>query len=130
MVKMTIDPKLWNLLKNIAGTDQYIDVSPGEQYLYMVHISDVCIAYEKAFEHLISNTFVTNDVYGIYPSNRRQLKSIIELFAKVLDKPINVHFGGKSYKEREVMTPYDGYKKLPNWEPMIDLEEGLRKFKH
>ena len=42
-------PKLWNILRNIAGTDKSIDLSPGEQLLDLVYISDVARAYEQAY---------------------------------------------------------------------------------
>lgn len=118
-------PKLLNLLKEIAGTDKSIDVSPGEQYLDMVHISDVCSAYLKAYEYLISNSDISNEIYGVYTGKPFTLKQIVAEFEKVLDKKITVNWGGKPYKKREIMNPATVYSQLPNWCPYVKLSDGL-----
>ncbi|MDU1904886.1 MAG: NAD(P)-dependent oxidoreductase [Dysgonomonas sp.] len=120
-------PKLLNILrqKSIDGTS--IDVSPGEQYLDMVHISDICSAYLKAYELLLENNDLKNEVFGVYTDNRMQLKEIIGLLERIAGKKINVNFGGKPYKERELMHPTTKYKKLPNWDSIVSLEEGLNR---
>lgn len=118
-------PKLWNLIKEKAGTDTWLDISPGEQLLDMVFISDVCSAFEHAYDLLKSRPLLKNEVYGVYTNDRRSLKEIVELFIRIIGQPVNVNFGGKSYKEREVMRPTDTLPCLPGWQPMISLEKGL-----
>lgn len=120
-------PKLLNLLKEIAGTERFIDVSPGEQYLDMVHISDVCSAYLCAYELLKSESRIKNEIYGIYTGNRMRLKDIVSLFSNVSESNINVNWGGRPYKTREIMNPIENYKCLPQWTPAISLREGLKK---
>jgi CDP-3, 6-dideoxy-D-glycero-L-glycero-4-hexulose-4-reductase len=121
-------PKLLNLLYQIAGTDQSIDVSPGEQLLDMVHVLDVCSAYLKAYEILVSDMKTAHKIYGVYTGDRISLKEMINLFQKVLQKPLNVNFGGKAYKEREIMIPAECYERLPNWKANVSLIEGLTLF--
>jgi len=122
-------PKLWNTLKRISGTDETIDVSPGEQLLDMVHISDVCTAYEAAYSYLELHPMVKNEVYGVCTRNQMTLKDIINTFESVIDKKINVNFGGKPYKNREVMKPFSEYRSLPNWIAKVDIIEGFKKFR-
>lgn len=121
-------PKLWNLLRDIAGTDKSIDVSPGEQYLDLVHISDLCTAYEAAFNLLDSGLSVKNEVYGVSTGELHTLKEIISLFQTVVGKTIHVNFGKRPYREREVMKPMNEYKILPNWQINITIYKGLAKF--
>ena len=120
-------PKLWNTIKKIAGTDEVLNLSPGEQRLDMIFISDVCTAYEKAFSLLIENKNVKNETYGVYSGNRMSLKEIVELYRTLLDKPVNIVYGGKPYKTREVMEPTSRLLVLPGWLPFVSLEEGLIK---
>lgn len=120
-------PKLWNLLRDIAGTEKTIDVSPGEQYLDLVHISDVCTAYEAAFNLLDSDMSVKNEVYGVSTGELHTLKEIISLFQFALGKTIHVNFGKRPYKEREVMKPMCEYKILPNWKANKRLINMLNK---
>lgn len=121
-------PKLLNLLKAIAGTEKVIDISPGEQYLDMVHISDVCAAYVKAYEWLVAHPMVRNETYGVYTNQEIQLKEMIALFARILGKDIHVNIGGKTYKSREVMNPMKPYACLPNWHYRINVKDGLKLF--
>ncbi|SFW16997.1 Nucleoside-diphosphate-sugar epimerase [Prevotellaceae bacterium HUN156] len=118
-------PKLWNLLKKIAGTEEEIDVSPGEQFLDMVHVKDVCTAYEKAYELLFHNKNIVNKVYGVRTGRFYMLKDLISLYKQKLNKNVHVNIGAKKYKDREVMKPYSGYDYLPNWESKVDIDEGL-----
>lgn len=121
-------PKLWNTLKKIAGTDNTIDVSPGEQYLDVTHISDVCTAYEAAYNLLKGDTSITNETYGVFTGNQYTLKELIQKFAKAIGRNIKVNFGGKQYKKREVMHPKSNYKQLPNWSAKISASEGFSLF--
>ena len=120
-------PKIWTLLKRIAGTNQIIDVSPGEQKLDLVHVSDVCTAYECAYEYLRKKTGSCREVFGVYTGERYSLKEAIGLYEQYLNRSINIRFGGKKYKEREVMNPINSLKKVPDWQPMISPKEGLKK---
>jgi len=121
-------PKLLNILKRMAGTDESIDVSPGEQFLDMVHISDVCSAYLCAYNLLHTNSRIFNKIYGVYTGNRIQLKEMIKMFSEILQQNIRVNIGAKPYKEREVMNPTDKYRRLPNWNPSIMICDGLKLF--
>lgn len=118
-------PKIWNILKQIAGTDKELDMSPGEQLLDMVYITDVSAAFEQAYILLSKYTNIKNEVYGVYTNNRKSLKDIVEIYKRILGKPVHVNFGGKPYKKREVMTPTDKLTILPGWTPQVSLEEGL-----
>lgn len=123
-------PKLWNALRDIAGTDQHIAVSPGEQLLDLIHISDVCKAYESAYYTLINDPSIINNVYGVRTGVTHSLKEAVFVLSNSLDKIINVDFGGKPYKNREVMVPCEKYNFLPNWKAEIPLEEGFIRFRN
>lgn len=121
-------PKLWTLLREIAGTDKHIAVSPGEQLLDLIHISDVCRAYEAAYNTLYTDKTIKNEVFGVRTGITVSLKEAVTQMEKASGKKINVDFGAKQYKDREVMRPCDKYKKLPNWEYLIPLCDGFKRF--
>lgn len=121
-------PKLWNALRDIAGTNQHIAVSPGEQLLDLIHISDVCTAYEAAYLALISNAFILNETYGVRTGVTHSLRDAISVLEKAIGKTINVDYGLKPYKQREVMCPCSNYKFLPDWRSNVSLEEGFARF--
>ena len=121
-------PKLWNTLRDIAGTDQHIAVSPGEQMLDLIHISDVCTAYEAAYNLLEREHSLINETYGVRTGVTHSLKEAIYVLEEVLGKKINVDYGSKPYKQREVMRPCTKYQFIPNWEAVVSLADGFGRF--
>lgn len=121
-------PKLWNLLREIAGTDESLDISAGEQLIDMVHVDDVARAYEAAFYHLKDNPEVHNEVFGVYTGQMKPLKDIVSIYNSIIGKPMILNWGARPYKQREVMVPYSGYKRLPNWAALVSVEGGLTEF--
>lgn len=120
-------PKLWNTLKEIAGTEKHLAVSPGEQQLDLIHISDVCTAFETAYYALQENVALTNETYGVRTGITYSLREAIRLLEECMGERIFVDFGAKPYKEREVMKPCDKYKYLPKWKAVVTLEDGFRR---
>lgn len=120
-------PKLWNIIKQKAGSGEELKLSAGEQLLDMVFISDVCTAYEQAYHLLCSDSNIVNNVYGVYTNRRKTLREIVEIYRRMLDGPVIINYGGKPYKKREVMNPTDKLEILPGWQPQIPLELGLKK---
>ena len=47
-------PKLINLLNKFADEQTELNMTPGEQILNLVHINDVCSAFDTAYEFLIN----------------------------------------------------------------------------
>ena len=123
-----IRPKLWTLLRDIAGTGKSLDISAGEQLLDMVHVDDVARAYDAAYHYLKDNPEVHNEVFGVYTGKMKLLKDIVSLYNSIIGKPMILNWGARPYKQREVMVPYNGYKCLPNWEALVSIENGLTKF--
>ena len=118
-------PKLLNLLIRIVETGDALAMSPGEQKIDLVHINDLVNAYIVAAKRLTDGMVKEHEVYGVATGNTITLKELIVLFEKKTNQKINIEWGGSSYKNREVMTPFDGYKIMPGWSAEISLETGL-----
>jgi nucleoside-diphosphate-sugar epimerase len=123
-------PKLINLLHKISDDHIELNMSPGEQELNLIHISDVCNAYDKAIE-MIENDFTENKhlKFDVSSDEVYKLKDIIDLFEKTSGKTINVVWGGRPYRKREVMNVWSGGNRLTNWKAKVKLSEGLKKYK-
>lgn len=121
-------PKLWALLRDIAGTGKSFDITAGEQWVDMVYIDDVACAYEIAYNILEKDHSIRNEIYGVSNKRRYRLKNIINLFQTLLDKKLIINFGGRPYKKREVMSPFEGYLGLPLWQPRTSIKDGLSKY--
>ena len=121
-------PKLINLLNKFADEQTELNMSPGEQILNLVHINDVCSAFDTAYELLINQKQPSHFKYAVSSDNSYQLKEVIHIFETVTNKKINVIWGGNPYRKREVMKLWNKGKKLPFWESKTTIKEGLKKY--
>jgi nucleoside-diphosphate-sugar epimerase len=102
-------------------------MSPGEQVLDLVHVDDVVRAFVKAYEYLVKHG-TKYEEFGVGSRKPIQLKDLIDKFELVTGKNLNIIWGGRSYRKREVMKLWDAYESLPGWDIEINLEEGLQKY--
>jgi nucleoside-diphosphate-sugar epimerase len=122
-------PKILNILNKIANTEEALSMSPGRQLLDMVYIDDVIEAYVRMTELLREdNTKKLKGKSFVVSSGRRlSLKELTNLFSKVTNRTLQIKWGGKPYRKREVMKPYSKGKNVPGWKPKVSLEEGLKR---
>lgn len=116
-------PKLFNLLRKTALTGEPLRMSPGEQELDLVYISDVLDAYLLAIEGLSEVTKST--CYSVSNPIRVTLKELVEIYGESVHRPMNVEWGGLPYRPREVFVPWTKYLLPPDWRPKIGLKEGI-----
>lgn len=119
-------PKLLNFLKHAAIEQTFLAMSPGEQMLDMVHIDDVVNAFFQAALHLLSKGCTIRGEYAVSSGTPIRLKDLATLFMKSTGRTVNIEWGGRSYRTREVMVPWNLGRRLPGWSPQIGLEQGLR----
>jgi nucleoside-diphosphate-sugar epimerase len=118
--------KVFNfLLRQLEQTDLLV-MSPGGQKLDMVHVNDVVAAYLMAAERLLSGKVASAEAYAVSSGQPVSLREIVECFEAAVGYRINIQWGGRPYREREVMTTWTGGKVLPGWAPRIDLASGFR----
>lgn len=119
-------PKIFNLWKKIAVTGEFIDMSPGCQFIDITHIDDIVAGYLILLQEMSSNK--TNYKGAAFRLSSRRKCTLLELslaFEKSLNCKLNINWGSKPYRSREFMDP-PGYPKiLPNWSPAIAIEKGL-----
>lgn len=120
-------PKVLNLLKRIANEGTSLGMSPGEQLVDLVYIDDVLEAFLLAAAQLASQPQAMVE-YGVSSGKPLPLKDIAALYAQVSGKPLNIEWGGRPYREREVMVPWRSYRSVPGWQPKVDLAQGLALF--
>lgn len=100
-------------------------MSPGEQLIDLVHIDDVISAYTIAAERLISKGVQLHEIYAVSSGELVSLKALVKIYEEAIHVKLPIQWGGRPYREREVMTPWSLGKTLPNWEPKISLREGI-----
>jgi nucleoside-diphosphate-sugar epimerase len=120
-------PKVLNLLKRIANEGTSLGMSPGEQLVDLVYIDDVMDAFMLACAQLATQPAAMEE-YGVSSGQPVPLKEIAALYAQVSGKPLNIEWGGRPYREREVMVPWHSYRSVPGWQPKVGLAQGLALF--
>jgi nucleoside-diphosphate-sugar epimerase len=118
--------KLIKLLLQTAIEQKELLMSPGEQLIDLVHIKDVIAAYRMA-DHLLSDLSTGHLKYGVSSGTPVPLKKLVLMCEKAWGLRLQVVWGARPYREREVMRPWDTYEKLPGWQPHVPLLDGLRQ---
>lgn len=106
-----------------------IEMSPGDQEIDLVYIDDVIDAYVSTCEILTNpiHHLPPHSVYAVSSQNPITLKELVHSINLTFNTQLNVIWGARPYRMREVMETWKNYNLLPNWKPKIDLHNGLKK---
>jgi len=120
--------KIFNIWNRIAKSGEKLDMSPGEQLIDISHVYDIVDAFSLLANHIQNNNpnVENGAVYAVKAEKRYTLKELAAIFEKVTKQKLKINWGGRSYREREVMVPWVDGKIVPLWEPKISLEFGIR----
>ena len=119
-------PKLISLLWKTAITQQPMAMSPGEQMIDLVHISDVLRAYTLAAEVLPQQS-EAHTHYGVSSGTPMRLIDLVAAFQNATYTKLPISFGGRPYRPREVMLPWINYLAVPGWRPQVSFEKGIQQ---
>ena len=120
--------RMMALLKETADSGDTLKMSPGEQLIDTVYIDDIIDAFMLAGKYLVEGRYDLCGTYGVSSGNPIKLRDVVKIFERVSGKKVSIDWGGRPYREREIMVPWTSYKLLPGWKPKINLEEGIKKF--
>ncbi len=120
-------PKLFTLLRRIAVEQKTLEMSPGEQLIDLVYIDDVVEAFVLAAERLLDTAVEGHERYAVSSGLPVRLRDLVELYGQVTGRVLPIEWGGRPYRPREVMVPWNTGAIVPGWLPKVGLEEGLGK---
>lgn len=118
-------PKLFTLLRRIAGEQTVLAMSPGEQLIDLVHVDDVVEAFVFAAERLFTGVVEGHERYAVSSGKPIRLRELVEIYKRVTGRELPIEWGERPYRPREVMVPWSDGAVLPGWSPKVGLEEGL-----
>lgn len=107
--------KIYALFEENARNGELLKMSAGEQKMDILHIDDVV----DGFMHLtkmMHNGEELRDEYVLSSGNQLTLREIAVKYEKEHNVQLNIEWGARPYRTREVMTPYKG-NVLPGWNP-------------
>lgn len=121
--------KVFNLWSKIAKSGETLEMSAGEQIIDISYIEDVISAYDILVTHLNSdrkNEF-KNKEFVVTNNEKMSLKKLSKVFEEATNTKLNIVWGGRAYRQREVMIPYTKGTTVPNWEQKYSLKEAIIK---
>jgi nucleoside-diphosphate-sugar epimerase len=125
--------KIVSLLCLAAINQHPLALSVGEQLLELVHIDDVVAAFVRAAEILMNCTAAQeiekerHQRYSVRPQQAIRLRDLAGLIEQVSGCSLNIDWGARPYRPREVMIPESPYPTPPGWAPNVSLDQGLRR---
>lgn len=121
-------PKVFNLWEKIAESGETLDMSPGEQLIDISYIDDIVNAFFMLANHLDQrNPEIKNgEVYAVKAEKRFKLKELARIFEEAKGCSLNINWGAKPYREREVMVPWENGKNVPEWKANTNIEKGIK----
>lgn len=126
-------PKIFNLWEKIAFTGESLEMSPGDQIIDISYIDDIVNAFNLLAKHLsnfdnCSPMIENGSIYAVKAQRRYTLKELSEKFEKISNTRLNIKWGAKSYRDREVMVPWDNCDVVPGWISEVSIEKGIKLF--
>jgi CDP-paratose synthetase len=122
-------PKIFNLFDKIAKTGEVLEMSPGNQILDISFIDDVTNAFILLASLLESNNSLIDNggIYAVKAEKVYTLRELVIIYENITHKKLKINFGGRLYRDREVMVPWMDGKIVPGWKQKVSLEQGLNK---
>jgi nucleoside-diphosphate-sugar epimerase len=111
------------LLRALCSGDT-LEMSPGEQVLDMVHVDDVVEAYLAAAVYLTDHPGAWA-TFSVRSGENHRLKDVVATLEDVAGRRLAIRWGGRPYRDREVMMPWINEVSVPGWRARIALREGL-----
>lgn len=119
--------KILNLLINNSESTSTLMMSPGNQLMDLVYIDDILSAFLKAEEYLLKCDNNFQKSFFVSSGKLISLKELIVKFEEVFQTKVDIQWGGRRYRKREVMIPWNQGEKVPEWAPKVTLTEGLKR---
>jgi len=122
-------PKIFNLWERIAKSGETLGMSPGDQLIDITYIDDIVMAFSQLANQLNNNLseIKNGDYFAVKAIKRFSLKELAKLYEGVIGRKLNIQWGARPYREREVMVPWEDGKTVPGWKPMLDLIESIKR---
>lgn len=100
--------KIIDIFSKIAESGERLDMSPGEQLIDIVHVNTVVKELKKLIHLLSDISKEYNSEYVVTSGRLVSLQKLAEEYEKKHNVHLNIHWGGRPYRKREVMKPYIG----------------------
>ena len=104
-------------------------MSPGDQIIDISYINDIVEAYTLMIDLLDKDTSYRykGQDYVVTSSERMPLKELAKVYEKATNTTLNITWGERPYRDREVMHPWDKGQTVPGWKQNTSLEDAIQQ---
>lgn len=117
--------KLASLLLDAAAAGTTLAMSGGEQLFDVLHVDDVIAGLLQA----PAQASHAAPVFALRNPKPPTVREFVAQVESAVGAAIDVEWGARPYRAREMMTPWATTPLLPGWEPAVDLRHGLQTLK-
>lgn len=100
--------KIMDLFAENAMTGNVLEMSAGEQLIDIVHIDKVISAFKSLIDILSDSTAPYRNEYVVTSNRQITLKELAAEYERQHNVKLNIEWGKRPYRKREVMRPYKG----------------------
>lgn len=119
--------KLFSLLRKCAESGEPLAMSPGEQRLDLVYVDDAVEAFLAAAARLSAGLVRGHETYAVSSGAPVKLRDLVAVYSRVTGKTLDIRWGERPYRPREVMDPWTGRLPVPGWKPAVGIVDGIRR---
>ena len=118
--------KLFSLLQKASKNVQPLAMSPGEQLIDIVYIDDVVDAFVTAADRLLKREANSFEEFSVTSGRPIKLKDLVEIYIQITGEILPLIWGARTYRDREVMVPWNTGQSLPGWHAKVTFENGIK----
>jgi nucleoside-diphosphate-sugar epimerase len=116
--------KLISALRQAYKTCSELQMSPGNQLVDYLHVSDVCSGLLKAFELCESLQSGTIE-FARLSGTTLPLIDFVKQVEDVLDGPLNINWGARPYRSGEMFDSWNWPPLLHGWKAIVPLRAAI-----
>jgi len=113
----------------------HLGLSGGEQEVDLVYVDDVVRAIMTAAGMLVERSLRgdgsagrgASECYAVETGEPVSLRGLVGLIETLTNARLDVTWGERPYRDREVMHPWSGGRRVPGWKPDVSLRDGLTR---
>ncbi|WP_417186286.1 NAD-dependent epimerase/dehydratase family protein [Bacteroides sp.] len=125
--KMTVK-RLMDYIKESMDSENPVDMTPGEQILDFIHVNDVASFFTHVLKNMDRVLSAPNGTdFHLGTGRGTSIRELAEMIEVKYGKKCNINFGGRPYRERDIMyavAPIAKNMPLIGWKANIDISEG------
>ena len=121
--------KIFNLWRRSEKNQETLGMTKGEQTVDISYIENIIDAYIQMMDNLVQDqsSVLSGQKFCVSAQERMTLQDLSKVYEKALDTKLDIVWGERPYRHREVMLPWDKGTPVVGWEQKISLHDAIKK---